>query len=86
MGRVVADRLLRSLQSDNQLSVRYFLEWAVVMVMVKYPASLEMLYQLLEEVSEGVGRGGGQEGGRRWTKKRGMGHECEGRRRGRGQG
>ena len=51
-------RLLQSLRSDNQLSVRYLLEWVVVQLMSMFPALLSHLYQLLEEVRkerEGLG-------------------------------
>ena len=44
------EKLLQLLQSDNQLSVRYLLEWVVVKLLTKYPAHLGKIYKLAEKV------------------------------------
>ena len=47
----VCASLLHSLQSDNQLSVRYLMEWIAVALVTRFPVLLErQVYQLLEQV------------------------------------
>ena len=50
--RLVAEQLLQALQCDNQLSVRYLMEWVVVIVLSRYPKLLDdFFYPHLHHVS-----------------------------------
>lgn len=48
----MAEQLLQALQCDNQLSVRYLMEWVVVIVLSRYPELLDdLFYSHLHHVS-----------------------------------
>ena len=40
----MAEQLLQALQWDNQLSVRYLMEWVVIIVLSRYPELLDNLF------------------------------------------